>query len=286
MEKIEPNSGIHYWTSHDDAPLTMVLIHGFTGSHEGFQYIEPLLPHIRFIMPDLPGFGISLLPPQNEWSIDQLAASLNTFVENLQLKTPPIILGHSMGGLVVASMVQQAPALYDKKTILIAPVPAAIMRHDSRKIGARLGEFQYYFGYATPKVGAGIVKSKLLSYIVTQMMLTTDDKALRRAIRKHHLKNLTYLATPEHMRYYEAIEKDINRRGAIDYANGLRKKQCLLIAGTRDTVAPLVLEKELGVAIHAKLVTIDSVNHLMHYERPTEITQAIEQFVVADEKKQ
>ena len=279
MEEIEPKSGVHYWVYHHDAPVTMVLIHGFTGSHEGFQYIEPLLPNIRLIMPDLPGFGASPLPPRSEWSIDQLAASLNAFVENLQLKTPPIILGHSMGGLVVASMVQQKPALYAKKMVLIAPVPAAIMRHDSRKIGARLGEFQYHFGYAVPKVGAAIIKSKTLSRIVTQVLLTTSDKKLRHAIRGHHIDNLAYLATPQHMRYYEAMEKDINRRGAIDYASGLRKKQCLLIAGTRDTVAPLALQQGLATKIDATLVTIVGVNHLAHYERPDEIAQAIDEFI-------
>ncbi len=281
MEAIEQKSGIHYWTYHNDAPVTMVMIHGFTGSHEGFQYIEPMLPNIQLIAPDLPGFGVSPLPPQNEWSIDRLAAALNGFVENLHLKKPPIILGHSMGGLVVASMVEQNPALYAQKMVLIAPVPAAIGRHDSRYIGARLGEFQYHLGHALPKLGGALIKSKPLSLIVTQALLTTDDKKLRKAIRQHHIDNLSYLKTPEYMHYDEVLEKDINRRGAIDYAAGLQKKECLLIAGTHDTVTPLAMQQALANTIHARLVTIGGVNHLAHYERPREISRAINAFLVA-----
>lgn len=279
MEHIEPISGIHYWTAHNTAPTTIVLIHGFTGSHEGFQYIEPLLGDFRLIMPDLPGFGVSPIPSKNDWSIDRLAASLNTFVKNLKLTQPPILLGHSMGGLVAASMIKQGSPLYDQRVVLIAPVPAPVTPFESRTIGARLDEFQYFFGNSVPKIGPAVVKSTLLSLIITQLLLTTRDKALRTAIRRHHLDNLKYLATPEHMRYYETMQKDTNRRGAIDYSASLKKKDCLIIAGTRDAATPLPLQRQLAQASHAKLFTIDGVNHLSHYERPNEIARAINHFL-------
>lgn len=281
MQHIEPISSIHFWTYHDNAPTTMILIHGFTGSHEGFQYIEPRIKNFRLIVPDLPGFGISPMPPEGDWSINRLAANLNAFVKNLQLSKPPILLGHSMGGLVASSMIQQDPALYDQRAILIAPVPTAVTRHDSRTIGAWLDEFQYSFGCAVPKIGPAVVKSTLLSLIITQLLLTTHDEALRTAIRQHHLSNLKYLATPQHMRYYKTIQKDINQRGAIDYSASLKKKDCLIIAGTRDAATPLPLQRQLAQASHAKLFTIDGVNHLSHYERPTEIAQAINNFLLS-----
>ena len=267
---------VHYWTYHDDAPRTMVLIHGFTGSHEGFQYLEPLLPDVRLIVPDLPGFGVSDVPPKSSWTIDRLAALTNQFVASLNLTEPPIILGHSMGGLVVSGMIHQDPELFGD-VILISPVPTAIGWSDSRRAGMILGALQYRIGAKAGKAGQKLVKSKLLSRGTTLTLLKTKDPARRRAIYQHHLQNLDYISSID---YYQALYTDINRRGAIDYANQLRQKRLLLIAGNRDTVTPLRYMRQLADAIQPQqFVIIPGVGHLIHYEKALEATTAIRDFL-------
>ena len=268
---------VHYWTHHDDAPITMVLIHGFTGSHEGFQYLIPLLPHIRFIVPDLPGFGQSDLMPREQWTIDALAQLANEFVTALRLETPPYILGHSMGGLVVSSMISQAPDLYDHDMILISPVPTPIRNNDARRGGAILGALQYKLGHTTGKVGEKFVKSHTISRGLTWTLLHTTDKELRKAIYDHHLKNLDYISSIE---FYSKLYTDINRIGSINYTDALRDKRVLLLAGDKDTVAPLRETKKFAETIHVDTFTIiEGVGHLIHYERPREAADAILTFL-------
>ena len=61
------DSGVSYWAYGESSKSTIVMIHGFTGSHEGFQYILKYLPNYQIIIPDLPGFGISR-PLDQPWT--------------------------------------------------------------------------------------------------------------------------------------------------------------------------------------------------------------------------
>ena len=273
---LSSTSTVSYWTYHPEATTTMVLIHGFTGSHEGFQYIIPLLPNIRFIVPDLPGFGQSTIG-RDDWSIDAIARLANEFVASLELTTPPHILGHSMGGLVVSSMLDQAPHLYDKRAILLSPVPTAIRRNDSRRPGAVLGALQYMVGHRVPKVGERVVKSHTITRAITRLIMTTTDKELQRQIHDHHLKNLDYISSIE---FYSKLHRDINRLGAIDHAEALKQFDILLITGNADSVTPLTEMKKLVTAIKPlEFVILPGVGHLAHYEKAPDVARAIEAFV-------
>lgn len=272
-------SRVSYWTYHPDAPVTMVLVHGFTGSHEGFRYIIPLLPNIKFIVPDVPGFGASEID-REDWSIDAIANRVNEFVACLKLPKPPYLLGHSMGGLVASSMLYQAPQLYDERVVLLSPVPTKITKNDSRRIGAIAGALQYHAGHRLPKVGHKIVKSKRLSAIATKLMLTTSDKELKKKIYEHHYANLDVINYVSDIEFYSKIHHDINRRGSIDYASAFKDKQLLLITGNRDKVTPLNYMQRFADAVKpSKFAIIDGVGHLAHYERAQEVANELKEFI-------
>ncbi len=278
-QTIALNNGltVHCWTYHPDAAETMVLVHGFTGSHEGFQYLIPLLPNIRFIVPDLPGFGQSDLLSRDDWSIDALARLTNDFVEALALPEPPHILGHSMGGLVVSSMIYQNPELYSDHVVLISPVPSAIRRNDARRPGAILGALQYRIGHRTGRVGHKLVKSRTISRALTAFLIKTTDKQLRAEIYQHHFKNLDYISDIE---FYSKLYTDINRSGASHYADSLRRKKILLLAGDKDTVTPLGEIKKFAQLVQpVQFHVIADVSHLIHYERAPEAAGFIGPFL-------
>lgn len=267
---------IKYWEHHTVKQPTIVMIHGFTGSHKGFIYLEPLLEDLHLIVPDLPGFGESDLHDEKDWNIEGIARILNEFVKSLGLDTPPVILGHSMGGLVVSAMVAQAPKLY-ADVILISPVPTAIRRNDSRAPGAVLGALQYRIGAKTGRAGKKLVTSRTISRLATQLMTRTSDRERKRAIIEHHYENLGFISS---IHFYQKLYRNINRRGAIEHAAALLPKRVLLIAGARDNITPLPEEQKLADAINPEqFVVIENVGHLIHYEKPREAAEAIKAFL-------
>jgi pimeloyl-ACP methyl ester carboxylesterase len=77
-----------------EAP-TIVLLHGFpTSSHMFRNLIMRLSDKFHFVAPDYPGFGNSSAPPVDafDYSFDHLAAIIEKFIQDLQLKRFSIYL--------------------------------------------------------------------------------------------------------------------------------------------------------------------------------------------------
>jgi len=261
---------VTYWTYHDRKKPVCLLIHGFTGSHEGFQYISPLLSDYHVIVPDLPGCGISTLP-KKPWTLEHIAELTNRFVEALELKDPPYLVSHSMGTLVAAEMLKQRPELFNKKTVFISPVARKVGRFDSRALGV-LGMQLHYAVGKTPRIGERIVKSKRLSTMATKMIWTTKDKELRQRIDAHHLDNLDYISSID---YYRKLHRNITARGLVDYASELTPFDVLAINGDKDMVTPLRILKSTATVLKFKLKIIPNVGHLAHYETPDRLASLV-----------
>jgi len=66
---------------------TLLLLHGFPTSSHMFRHLIPLLASsYHCVAPDLPGFGYTTTPADYQYTFDQLTATINEWVEALQLK--------------------------------------------------------------------------------------------------------------------------------------------------------------------------------------------------------
>lgn len=266
---------ISYWSHHNDQKPTLILVHGFTGSHEGFQYLVPLLDTFRLIIPDLPGFGVSPLPHQH-MTLAEMGQLLVEFVTQLGLDARPHLVGHSMGTLVVAEAARQSPETFAKKLILISPVPSKIKYADGRKIGAVVSQVYYSASSRLPLAGSRIAKSRTISRIGTKLITTTKDKQLKKDIYQHHFNNLNFISS---ISWYGRLYREIGKTGMEQYASTLNLFDVLLINGARDNVTPLKNQHKLLNSLNAKLYVIPDVGHLSHYEKPEELAQAINSFL-------
>jgi pimeloyl-ACP methyl ester carboxylesterase len=71
-----------------DAPVSL-LLHGYPTSSHMFRHLMPrLASSFRLIAPDLPGFGFTEVPAERkyQYTFDNLAVTINAFVEALNLK--------------------------------------------------------------------------------------------------------------------------------------------------------------------------------------------------------
>ncbi|TAE51628.1 MAG: alpha/beta hydrolase [Bacteroidetes bacterium] len=103
-----------------DKPVAVVFVHGSPGNWEGWQsYLTDsvLCEQARVIAIDRLGYGGSM-PGEPVSSIGAHAASLRPLVDSLHAHGKVILVGHSMGGAIVARAAMDFPELLDAVVIL------------------------------------------------------------------------------------------------------------------------------------------------------------------------
>jgi pimeloyl-ACP methyl ester carboxylesterase len=129
---------IHYASLGADTLPMVVFVHGSPGSWDafiGFFKDSLLLDKARLISVDRPGFGKSNLgKPQR--SLKAQAAALVPILEMSRSATRPILVGHSLGGPLIARLAMDYPQLVGS-LILVAPSvdPALEPKEWYRKVG-------------------------------------------------------------------------------------------------------------------------------------------------------
>lgn len=106
--------------------LTVVMIHGIASDSQTFKnaisYLTGTtsLKDIRFVSFDLLGAGESMKSDNLEYNFSEQLEALNNSIKNLKLKTPLVLVGHSMGCLISARYVDLHKRMV-KELILISP---------------------------------------------------------------------------------------------------------------------------------------------------------------------
>lgn len=249
------------------------MIHGFRGNHFGLQDIIDQLPDYRIIIPDLPGFGEST-PMDVRHDIANYTKFVQKFIEQLQLNRP-ILLGHSFGSIIAASLAASSPQLISK-LILINAIALPALK-GPRKAMSQATKLYYQLGAALPeKAGRALLSSKTITKITSMAMAKTHNKALRADIHKHHLQHFSSFQTRQAL--LESFDASIGH-AVLDYAPKITMPT-LLIAGAIDDIAPLKGQYELERQLpDAQLVVIQKVGHLVHREAPQQAADAITRFV-------
>lgn len=99
----------------------VILVHGIASSSVTFQHVVPLLTdRHRVISIDILGHGGSPSPPHARYTIEEHVAWLERTIRSLKLRAPFVIVGHSLGALLVSRYARQNPSKVSK-TVLVSP---------------------------------------------------------------------------------------------------------------------------------------------------------------------
>lgn len=270
-----PQGTVHYWVYNADKKPTILMIHGFRGTHHGLEKVIAELPDFRIIVPDLPGFGASKPMKDLEHTIKNYSVMLRHFIKNLELKKP-IIFGHSMGTIIAADMIANDPALADRAVFVnpIAARPTAGL--GVIKIAPGIA-YHYLAGrYLPERLGSAILRNKQLFLIGSASMTKTKDKELRKWI---HWNHVTYMKMFSDRKTLLQAYDSSSTTTIADYSASL-DLPILMIAGKKDAIAPIKSQRKLVNELkNATLIELDNVGHIIHYEKPAEAGQAIRDFL-------
>lgn len=99
--------GLHWHYLEGGSGPVLLLLHGFGGDADNWLKVCPnLVRQFRIIAPDLPGFGASERPSDNDFDVHTQLQRLQSFLNRLQV-TPEYVGGNSMGGWLATAYASQ-----------------------------------------------------------------------------------------------------------------------------------------------------------------------------------
>ena len=176
--------------------LTVVMIHGIASDSGTFlnalKYLEGTvsLKEVRFVTFDLLGSGKSLKSDDLEYSYSEQLEALHNSIEKLKIKTPLVLIGHSMGTFIVTryantykksvrQLILVSPPVYTEENLVDPAFAAAI------------------------KVFEEAVSTKNPAILKEKAFVTSMHKIV---MNRYNYKNLVELKTPAVL-IYGALDK-------------------------------------------------------------------------------
>lgn len=251
---------------------TLIMIHGFRGTHHGLLLIAKKLKGFNIIIPDLPGFGRG--PTLKKYDLESYVKWLHDFIEKQNLPTTPILFGHSFGSIICAAYAKEYPRSI-QKLILVNPIGGPALEGPS-KIMTKLAVTYYKIGTKLPeKMAHKWLASKTIVRVMSVTMAKTHDKGLRTYIHHQHDQYFSRFHSPQSV--LEGFTTSISHN-VSDFAKHI-PVDTLLIAGSLDDITPLSDQYGLVKKFkNGRLKVITNVGHLTHYETPEKVAELVQAF--------
>lgn len=269
-------STTRYWVyGADDAPVTLVVVHGYRGEHHGLEPIVAQLEGIRVVSPDLPGFGESAPLVGRRHDIAGYSAWLSGFIAALGLEGAPV-LGHSFGSIVVSHAV--AGGLAPSRVILVNPIAAPALSGPNGFL-SRLTLLYYRLGRALPeRLGSALLSNWLIVRFMSLVLVQSRDPEVRRFVHDQHHTYFSRYANRDSV--VEGFEASIS--SDVSMVASRIEVPTLLVGADRDPITTVAAQQRLVELFpDARLEIIPGVGHLIHYEKPREAARAIVGFLGA-----
>lgn len=281
---------VHYWVYHADegaaAPgdsgstkPTIVMLHGFRGTHHGLEQLTRHLGDFQVVIPDLPGFGDSA---PRRFAAHELADYVDTArallrhlsAEHVSQK-PFVVFGHSAGSIVASHLASSSPELVES-LVLLNPIATPALS-GPRAALSRITAMYYGMARRLPnRMAYSLLASTLVTHLVSTNLTRTRDPQLRKDIRGYHHQHFNSFHDPSVL---DAMFRWASLRTVAEVADQLTMPT-LLIAGTEDDLAPVAGQHRLREKLpNGQLVLLAGVGHLIHYEMPQRAASAIRSFI-------
>jgi pimeloyl-ACP methyl ester carboxylesterase len=270
----------------DDAPVTLVLAHGWTLAQAAWDDVAALLTprvaegRLRLVRYDQRGHGRSTWGGSSPVSIDRLGTDLGALLDRLAPTGPVVLGGHSMGGMTIMCLAAQRPELFGDRVRGVALVSTSA------------GDLQ-----PAPRTRAERLRQRITPAALTAALAAARlVEALRQKLPPEHprhqklVRELLYGAdaTEEMVLTGAQIMHASTVRAFTDFlpALGAHDKRAELAALTRVPVEVLVGDSDqltperhsrqlADVLPDAELQVVPRTGHMLLQERPQLVADAV-----------
>ena len=265
--------GDHRWVyderdARDPVAPTVVVVHGFTGSKENWYPLATRLrDRYRLVIPDLPGWGESQRIDGADYGFKAQAARLAEFLRTIRRDgSPVVLLGHSMGGGIVAITAAEHPALVAR----VALIDAAGVRFNDNVFGAEVLAGNNPFAVHDA--------ASLQRYLDTVF----HDRAAQPAIPWPASKAVIdwrIAQAPFEQRVLARIGRSDERFLPGEMAASIRQPALLLWCRQDRVIDPSAMALYAEKMPQALQVSLDGCGHMSIMEKPDEVAAAVAQLI-------
>jgi 3-oxoadipate enol-lactonase len=251
-----------YEAAGDPALRPLVFLHGIGGAARAWRgQLDFFRRRYRAIAWDMPGYGGSA--PLPTVSIAALADALQEFLRQVGA-TRPILVGHSIGGMIVQQLLAKSPDI----------ASAVVLAQTSPAFGKPDGDWQKAFiGARLGPLDRGETLVSLAPSLVKELVGDDPDRSGMALARDCMacVPEATYRATMLALMGFDL-------RGALrDIA-----VPTLVLSGSKDNNAPAQMMAKMATYIpSATYVELEGVGHLVNLERPAAFNAALDSFLKA-----
>jgi pimeloyl-ACP methyl ester carboxylesterase len=245
---------IHYRSWGDPSRPPLVLVHGGAAHSHWWSFLAPLLTDRYYVIaPDLSGHGDSgrrAHYPRSIWATELIGV-----IDHAQLATPPVVIGHSMGGLVTII----TASLYGSRLAGAIAVDAPVRRPDPESDPNQRGK-----SFRNPKTYPDL-ESALARFRLVPEQPCENDFILR-YIAQHSVRAVAGGYT---WKFDATAFEGAPTDSMADYMSSLRCRFALIIGQKSAVVPPEAAEYmyEL-VQRSAPLVEIPEAYHHLLLDQP------------------
>lgn len=263
-EHVFQERGLYYRLGGNmQARQTIVLIHGLSGSSSAWVEFEHFFAkEYRVLSFDLRGHGYSHRPRHvDEYSLATMAEDCVELMKHLNIEHP-IIIGHSLGSLVLFELLKAHPSL-PSRVVFLAPEYDVSRRLGPRLVRAIMWPVRLFSG-----IPIAHPKGRHVNY-APRFTGTGDWNVLRMYadITATGVRSFLYATYHSFSVRCEGVAETIHC-------------PVLLIHGNRDTIFPventIELEKKFP---HARAVILDGADHILVLNHAQEILPHIDTFL-------
>jgi len=270
VEEIDPADG-------GEAQLTVVGVHGFAVSRRSWHFQRgPLaalaLPGVRQIYYDHRGHGLSGPATAETSTIEQLAADLAAVLRAVAPDDPIVLLGHSLGGMVVMELAQEHPELFEDRIRGVALIATA-----AGELGARGLPRSLLSKYNPLTRGVGELAGWRPGLV--EFIRAAGGQLTRQAVRKlafgsrevspsivDFMLEMLSVTSVRQLANFVGTLGSHNRYAALA---GLKHSKVMVIGADADRLTPFSHAERIAAELpDAELVRIRGAGHMVQLEQP------------------
>lgn len=262
---LTPVTTVPYFDETGSGDTTVLMLHGIGGGRQAFVHQMAPLAQAGYhaVAWDMPGYGhSSLIDPYTFETLAEHCLDLIDVLDPARL----VLVGHSMGGMVVQEVVARAP------DALMPRIAGLVLAGTSAAFGKVDGDWQQRFvAERTAPLDAGRSMAELATGLVGQMVSSdVSDGARAEAVA------VMAGVPPQSYRLALQALMGFDRRALLPSL----EMPVLLVAGAEDRNAPPAVVQGMAERIPlANYVCFERCGHLMPFEQPQAFNDALLGFV-------